>query len=60
MLEVAVPILPGAATAGDVVALMEHDVTEMKFHSCGRCGRGPPSRPFRAALALSNLAGISG
>jgi 2-dehydro-3-deoxyphosphogluconate aldolase/(4S)-4-hydroxy-2-oxoglutarate aldolase len=36
----AVPILPGAATASEVIALMEHGVTEMKFFPAAAAG-GP-------------------
>jgi 2-dehydro-3-deoxyphosphogluconate aldolase/(4S)-4-hydroxy-2-oxoglutarate aldolase len=36
----AVPILPGAATASEAIALMEHGVTEMKFFPAAAAG-GP-------------------
>jgi 2-dehydro-3-deoxyphosphogluconate aldolase/(4S)-4-hydroxy-2-oxoglutarate aldolase len=38
MLDQAVPILPGAATASEVIALMEHGVTEMKFFPAAAAG----------------------
>ena len=40
MLDQAVPILPGAATASEAIALMEHGVTEMKFFPAASTG-GP-------------------
>jgi 2-dehydro-3-deoxyphosphogluconate aldolase/(4S)-4-hydroxy-2-oxoglutarate aldolase len=38
LLEQAGPILPGAATASEVIALMEHGVTEMKFFPAAAAG----------------------
>jgi 2-dehydro-3-deoxyphosphogluconate aldolase / (4S)-4-hydroxy-2-oxoglutarate aldolase len=40
LLDQAVPILPGAATASEVIALMEHGVTELKFFPAAAAG-GP-------------------
>jgi len=40
LLDQAVPILPGAATASDSIALMEHGITEMKFFPAAAAG-GP-------------------
>lgn len=40
MLDQAVPILPGAATASEMIALMERGVTEMKFFPAAAAG-GP-------------------
>jgi 2-dehydro-3-deoxyphosphogluconate aldolase/(4S)-4-hydroxy-2-oxoglutarate aldolase len=40
LFEQAVPILPGAATASEVIALMEHGITEMKFFPAAAAG-GP-------------------
>jgi 2-dehydro-3-deoxyphosphogluconate aldolase / (4S)-4-hydroxy-2-oxoglutarate aldolase len=42
LLDQAVPILPGAATASEVIALMEHGVTELKFFPAAAAG-GPHS-----------------
>jgi Entner-Doudoroff aldolase len=38
MLDQAVPILPGAATASEAIALMERGVTEMKFFPAASTG----------------------
>jgi 2-dehydro-3-deoxyphosphogluconate aldolase/(4S)-4-hydroxy-2-oxoglutarate aldolase len=40
LLDQAFPILPGAATASDVIALLEHGITEMKFFPAASAG-GP-------------------
>jgi 2-dehydro-3-deoxyphosphogluconate aldolase/(4S)-4-hydroxy-2-oxoglutarate aldolase len=40
LLDQAVPILPGAATASEAIALMEHGVTELKFFPAAAAG-GP-------------------
>ena len=48
MLDQGVPILPGAATASEVLALMERGVTEMKFF---------PAAAVGGAEALRALAG---
>jgi 2-dehydro-3-deoxyphosphogluconate aldolase / (4S)-4-hydroxy-2-oxoglutarate aldolase len=40
LLDQAVPILPGAATASEVIALMEHGVTELKLFPAAAAG-GP-------------------
>ncbi len=38
LLDQAVPILPGAATASEVMALLEHGITEMKFFPAAAAG----------------------
>jgi 2-dehydro-3-deoxyphosphogluconate aldolase/(4S)-4-hydroxy-2-oxoglutarate aldolase len=40
LLDQAVPVLPGTATASEVIALMEHGITEMKFFPAAAAG-GP-------------------
>jgi 2-dehydro-3-deoxyphosphogluconate aldolase/(4S)-4-hydroxy-2-oxoglutarate aldolase len=40
LLDQDIPILPGAATASEVIALMEHGITEMKFFPAAAAG-GP-------------------
>jgi len=48
MFDQAVPFLPGAATASEVIALMEHGITQMKFF---------PALSAGGAQALRALAG---
>ena len=48
MLDQGVPVLPGAATASEVIALLEQGITEMKFFPAAAIGGTP---------ALQSLAG---
>ncbi|WP_319458181.1 MULTISPECIES: bifunctional 4-hydroxy-2-oxoglutarate aldolase/2-dehydro-3-deoxy-phosphogluconate aldolase [unclassified Mycobacterium] len=50
MLEQAMPILPGAVTASEVLALLEHGVTEMKFFPAAAAGGVPALRALAGPL----------
>ncbi len=50
MLEQPVPILPGAVTASEALALLEHGITEMKFFPAASSGGVPALRALAGPM----------
>jgi 2-dehydro-3-deoxyphosphogluconate aldolase/(4S)-4-hydroxy-2-oxoglutarate aldolase len=50
MLDEAVPILPGAATASEAITLLDHGITEMKFFPAAAVGGIPALRALAGPL----------
>ena len=51
MLEHTMPILPGAVTASEALALLEHGITEMKFFPAAAAGGVPALRALASPLS---------